>query len=41
MRERVRLVNGTIAIDSKPMGGTAIHVRVSLDAQQAFQQKAG
>ena len=24
MRERVRLVNGTIAIDSKPMGGTTI-----------------
>jgi len=28
MRERVRLVNGTIAIDSKPTGGTTIHVRV-------------
>jgi PAS domain S-box-containing protein len=28
MRERVRLVNGTIAIDSKPMSGTTIHVRV-------------
>src|SRR4029077_18092773 len=26
MRERVRLVNGTIAIESKPMGGTTIDV---------------
>ena len=30
MCERVRLVNGTIAIDSKPMGGTTIHIRVPL-----------
>ena len=30
MRERVRLVNGTIAFDSKPMGGTTIHIRVPL-----------
>jgi signal transduction histidine kinase len=28
MRERVRIVNGTIAIESKLMGGTSIHVRV-------------
>ena len=28
MRERVRLVNGTIMIESKPMGGTTIHARV-------------
>jgi PAS domain S-box-containing protein len=28
MQERVRLVNGTIGIESKPMGGTTIHVRV-------------
>jgi PAS domain S-box-containing protein len=28
MRERVWLVNGAIDIDSKPMGGTQIHVRV-------------
>jgi PAS domain S-box-containing protein len=28
MQERVRLVNGTIAIQSKPMGGTTVHVRV-------------
>lgn len=30
MRERVRLINGSIAIDSTPMGGTTIHVRVPL-----------
>jgi PAS domain S-box-containing protein len=28
MRERVRLLNGTIAIESKPNDGTTIHVRV-------------
>jgi signal transduction histidine kinase len=31
MRERVRLVKGTITIDSKPMGGTRINIRVPLD----------
>jgi len=31
MRERVRLVNGTINIDSTPNGGTAIEVRVALE----------
>ena len=41
MQERVRLVNGTIAIDSKPMGGTTIHVRVPLEFQQASQRNAG
>jgi PAS domain S-box-containing protein len=30
MRERVRLVNGTIVIESRPAGGTNIHVRVPL-----------
>jgi PAS domain S-box-containing protein len=30
MRERVRLAGGTIAIDSKPMVGTTIHVRLPL-----------
>jgi signal transduction histidine kinase len=34
MRERVRLVNGTIAIDSRPMGGTAIHVCVPVASEQ-------
>src|ERR1700758_2573250 len=35
MRERVRLVNGTISIESKPMGGTTIHVRVPLESKHA------
>jgi PAS domain S-box-containing protein len=30
MRERVRLIHGTISIDSKPRGGTSIRVRVPL-----------
>jgi len=30
MRERVRLVNGAIVIESEPMAGTTIHVRVPL-----------
>jgi PAS domain S-box-containing protein len=33
MRERVRLVNGTITIESMPMGGTTIHVRVPLASE--------
>jgi PAS domain S-box-containing protein len=41
MRERVRLVNGTIAIDSKPMGGTTIRVCVPLDPGQTSQRAAG
>jgi PAS domain S-box-containing protein len=41
MRERVRLVNGTISIESKPMGGTVIHVRVPLGStEQSFQRQA-
>jgi len=32
MRERVRLLNGTIAIESKPMHGTTVHVRVPLQS---------
>jgi len=39
MRERVRLVDGTIAIESKPMGGTTIHVRVPLRGQQQREQR--
>ena len=34
MRERVRLVTGTIAIDSKPIGGTIVHVRVPLEPER-------
>jgi PAS domain S-box-containing protein len=41
MRERVRLVNGTIAIDSRPMGGTTIHVRVPLESKHDSQRAAG
>lgn len=32
MKERIRLVNGTIVIDSEPKGGTTIHVRVPLES---------
>lgn len=41
MRERVRLVNGTITIESKPMGGTTIHARVPLHSVQGSQRAAG
>jgi signal transduction histidine kinase len=41
MRERVRLVDGTISIESKPMGGTTIHVRVPLGSEQGPQRAAG
>jgi signal transduction histidine kinase len=40
MRERVRLVNGTIAIESKPMSGTTINVRVPLGLERDSQQEA-
>ena len=41
MRERVRLVNGTIAIDSKPEGGTTIRVHVPLKTEHVSQRAAG
>ena len=41
MRERVRLVNGAIAIESKPMGGTIIHVRVPLESTYVSRRAAG
>src|ERR1700751_5486944 len=41
MRERVRLVNGTISIESKPMGGTTIHVRVPLGLERDLQTAPG
>jgi PAS domain S-box-containing protein len=41
MQERVRLVNGTIAIDSKPMAGTTIHVRVPVESKHEAQRAAG
>src|SRR5215469_4894687 len=40
MRERVRLVNGTIAIDSKPMRGTTIHVRVPFASDHSSERTA-
>jgi len=41
MCERVRLVNGTIAIVSKPMGGTTIHVRVPFRSERVSQVAVG
>jgi signal transduction histidine kinase len=41
MRERVRLVNGTIAIDSEPMRGTTIHVRVPLESEKLSKRAVG
>jgi len=41
MRERVRLVNGTIAIESKPMGGTTIHVRVPIVSEKLSKRATG
>ena len=41
MRGRVRLVNGTISIESKPMGGTTIHACVPFESQQGAQRAAG
>ena len=35
MQERVRLINGVIEIQSKPMGGTSIHVRVPLRSEHS------
>jgi PAS domain S-box-containing protein len=41
MQERVRLAKGTIEIQSKPMGGTTVHVRVPLRSESALQRAAG
>jgi signal transduction histidine kinase len=41
MRERVRLVNGTISIESKPMAGTTIHVTVPFRSEQGTRRAAG
>ena len=41
MRERVRLVNGTLSIDSIPKRGTTIHVRVPFTAEAACGQAVG
>ncbi len=37
MQERVRLVNGKIEIESKPMGGTTIHVCVPSSSEKVFE----
>jgi hypothetical protein len=34
-------VNGTFAIDSKPMGGTRVHVRVPFRSEPISQRAAG
>jgi signal transduction histidine kinase len=39
MRERIRLVNGTLAIDSNPNGGRAIQVRVPFGAEASRPPK--
>ena len=41
MQERIRLVNGTIEIQSKPMGGTIVHARVPFRTEQILQSAAG
>jgi signal transduction histidine kinase len=41
MQERVRLVNGTVEIRSKPMGGTVIRIRVPLDTTTESTRAAG
>jgi len=40
MRERVRLVNGTISIESKPMSGTTIRVRVPVELEYDSRREA-
>jgi len=37
MRERVRMVHGTIVIDSKPLAGTTVHVCVPFKAERDYQ----
>ena len=41
MQERVRLLNGTVLIQSKPMGGTTVQVRVPVRAKRDSQRAAG
>ncbi len=41
MRERVRLVNGTIEIESKPIGGTVIHVSVPFEPEHVSERAVG
>jgi len=41
MRERVLLIGGKSVIESKPMGGTTIHVRVPLELERRSQLASG
>ena len=41
MQERVRLIGGTIVIDSKPSAGTTIHVRVPFTGEPRAQAATG
>ena len=41
MQERVRMVNGTIAFESRPRAGTTVHVRVPFKPEHATQHAAG
>jgi PAS domain S-box-containing protein len=41
MQERVRAVHGKIAIESKPMGGTTIHVRVPFSSEKLSERAVG
>ena len=41
MEERLKLVNGTFSIESKPHGGTTIHARVPIRRQSDAMQAAG
>jgi signal transduction histidine kinase len=41
MQERVRLLNGSVEIQSKPMAGTTIHVRVPFRSEHSDQPAAG
>jgi len=41
MQERVRLVGGSIALDSKPLAGTTIHVSVPCGAARDYRHQAG
>jgi signal transduction histidine kinase len=38
MQERVKLIHGSIVIDSKPMRGTTIDVRVPLPSEEGTQK---
>jgi PAS domain S-box-containing protein len=41
MRERARLANGTITIESRPLRGTIIHARIPFKPERGSQRAAG